>query len=73
MANQPADDLLTIKEAAEILKVSTVTINRYLKSGKGRNGHCGMQQPSRATHLRIGGCRRALSSRWQTQETPWPG
>jgi len=73
MANQPADDLLTIKEAAEILKVSTVTINRYLKSGKGRNGRCGMQQPSRATHLRIGRCRRALSCRWQTQETPWPG
>ena len=46
MANQPADDLLTIKEAAEILKVSTVTIDRYLKSGKGRNGRAVFSSPA---------------------------
>ena len=34
MAVEPTGDLLTVKEAAALLKVSAVTINRYVKSGR---------------------------------------
>lgn len=34
MPNKPAEKLLTIEEVAEILRVSTRSVNRYIESGK---------------------------------------
>lgn len=34
MAIQHADDLITVAEAADLLRVSTVTIKRWLKQGR---------------------------------------
>src|SRR5919197_3358462 len=41
MRRDQASDLLTVKEAASLLKVSPVTIKRYLKSGLLRAFHIG--------------------------------
>ncbi len=41
VAVDPAHDLLTIAEAARILKVSTVTIHRWLKQGRLPSYHLG--------------------------------
>lgn len=34
MAKQDSDKLLTIEEVAEILRVSTRSVNRYIESGR---------------------------------------
>ncbi|TSC59607.1 MAG: Uncharacterized protein LiPW15_627 [Parcubacteria group bacterium LiPW_15] len=34
MPNKPAEKLLTIEEVAEILRVSTRSVNRYIELGK---------------------------------------
>lgn len=34
MPNKPAEKLLTIEEVAELLRVSTRSVNRYIESGK---------------------------------------
>lgn len=34
MPNKPAEKLLTIQEVAEILRVSTRSVNRYIELGK---------------------------------------
>jgi excisionase family DNA binding protein len=41
MEQSQADDLLTVKEAAAVLKVSPITISRYLKSGRLRSYQVG--------------------------------
>jgi len=34
MVNKPEDKLLTIEEVAEILRVSSRSVNRYIESGR---------------------------------------
>lgn len=48
MVNKPEDKLLTIEEVAEILRVSSRSVNRYIESGRLKASKLGLWRIKRS-------------------------